>query len=70
LIVGGAVSPAIVVYAPDSVLDFTGITNFYGSAVGAIIPNVGIASMHYDQALLSPPVQMVSWRELRNYVPD
>jgi hypothetical protein len=70
LVIAGAVAPSMVVYAPDAVLDFTGITNFYGSAVGAIIPNVGVAAMHYDQALQSPPVEMVGWRELRNYVPD
>jgi hypothetical protein len=70
LVISGAAAPAMVVYAPDAVVNFTGITNFYGSAVGSILPTVGIASMHYDQALASPPVEMVGWRELRNYVPD
>jgi hypothetical protein len=58
------------VYAPDAVVSFVGISNFFGAAVGAIIPDVDIAAMHYDQALMNPPVEMVSWRELRNYVPD
>lgn len=70
LVIAGAAAPSMVVYAPTAVVSFVGITNFYGSAVGAIIPNVGIGAMHYDQALQSPPVQMVGWRELRNYVPD
>lgn len=70
LVVAGAVSPAMVVYAPNAVVSFIGITDFFGSAVGAIIPNVGIAAMHYDQALRNPPVELVGWRELRNYVPD
>lgn len=70
LVIAGAVAPSMVVYAPDALLNFTGITNFYGSAVGSTIPLVGIGAMHYDQALQSPPVELVGWRELRNYVPD
>jgi hypothetical protein len=70
LVVAGAVAPSMVVYAPDAVVNFTGITDFFGSAVGAIIPTVGIAAMHYDQALQNPPVELVGWRELRNYIPD
>jgi hypothetical protein len=58
------------IYAPDAIVDFIGLTDFYGAAVGAIIPNVGIAQLHYDEALQRPDLQLVSWRELRNYVPD
>ena len=36
----------------------------YGRRGGAAAPR------RHEQALQNPPVEMVSWRELRNYVPD
>jgi hypothetical protein len=68
-IIGGA-QVAAAIYAPESVVTFTGISDFYGAAVGAVLPNVGIARLHYDEALERPGVRLIAWRELRNYVPD
>lgn len=68
--VSGGVNAAMAVYAPNTVVDLAGITDFYGAIVGANFSNVGITKLHYDQELQNPPVEMVSWRELRNYVPD
>jgi hypothetical protein len=70
LTINGGAQAAMAVYAPDAVVEFAGLTDFYGSVVGAIIPTIGISNMHYDQALQSPPIKLVGWRELRNYVPD
>ena len=70
LVITGGVQAAMAIYAPDAVVTFSGLADFYGAAVGAILPNVGVPRLHYDEALKNPGLQMASWRELRNYIPN
>jgi hypothetical protein len=70
LVVNGGAQAAAAIYAPDSIVNFAGVNNFYGSVVAAILPNIGITGIHYDEALANPGVRLVSWSEERNYLPD
>lgn len=70
LAIAGGAQAAMAVYAPDSIVTFAGLADFYGAVVGGMIPNAGIARLHYDAALANPDVRQVSWREARNVPPD
>lgn len=68
-IVGVNAQTAMSVYAPNAIVTFAGVNDFYGAIVGGMIPNVGIGRMHYDDALLNPRLRRLNWREARNYLP-
>jgi hypothetical protein len=70
LVISGGAQAAAAIYAPDSIVSFVGVNNFYGSVVAAILPNIGITGVHYDEALANPGVRLVGWSEDRNYLPD
>lgn len=70
LVIAGGVTAAAAIYAPDSIVTLVGLTDFYGSIVSAVLPTVGIGGVHYDTALENPGLQVVSWSEERDYLPD
>jgi hypothetical protein len=70
LVIGGVAQAHMLIDAPDSIVTFAGLTDFYGSAIAAMLPDIGIGRLHYDDALLAPAVRVSGWRELRNVVPD
>jgi hypothetical protein len=70
LSIDGGAQAAMAIYAPNAIVTFTGLGDFYGAVVGAMLPSVGVARLHYDAALANPGVRIVSWREARNYPPD
>ena len=70
LAIAGGAQAAMAVYAPDSIVTFAGLGDFYGAVVGGMMPDVEIARMHYDAALANPEVRQVSWREMRRSPPD
>jgi len=70
LVLAGGASAAAAIYAPDSIVTLAGLTDFYGAIVAAVLPDVGIGAVHYDMALENPGLQVVSWSEERDYLPD
>jgi hypothetical protein len=69
-VIAGGVTASASIYAPDSVVTLAGLTDFYGSIVAAVIPNVGIGAVHYDSALENPGLHVLHWSEERDYLPD
>ena len=65
---GGAVT-AMIIYAPNADITFSGGGNFYGAAVGNSITNSGGSDIHVDTALdvLGPwGIRLANWQEVRN----
>ena len=57
------------VYAPDTAVNFSGSSNFYGSVIGAKVTNSGGTKIHYDTSLaaaLGPGATLSKWHEVRN----
>jgi PilX N-terminal len=70
LTLAGTAEASAAIYAPDAIVTFAGLNDFYGSVVAAVLPDIGIGGVHYDEALENPAVRMVSWSEERNDLPD
>lgn len=68
--ISGSAELAAAIYAPGSVVTFSGVADFYGAVVAAVLPSLAIARLHFDEALRRPDVRLIAWREMRNYVPD
>lgn len=69
-IVGTGGNLAMVINAPQAIVEFAGVTaDFYGQIIAGIIPSLSVGQLHYDQALDSPRLYRRGWRELRDYPP-
>jgi hypothetical protein len=67
--VNGGAQAAMVIYAPETDLTFTGGSSIYGSAVGGTIWLTGGTNFHYDTQsanLIGTATQLVGWHEVRN----
>ena len=64
-ILGGAQMFAYL-YAPDSTINITGNSDFYGRAIGNIINVLGNTTFHVDETFVLGEMKLVSWREVKD----
>ena len=53
-------------YAPDSTINITGNSDFYGRAIGNIINVLGNTTFHVDETFVLGEMKLVSWREVKD----
>jgi len=67
--VNGGASAAMLIYAPETNITFTGGSSIFGAAVGGTIKLSGGTNFHYDThsaSLGGAATQLISWHEVRS----